>query len=151
MQPTETGHPAPGAPRIEASDVHARPVLAFGGALLVSAGIISVILWGMFGFFDRRAAGLDPEENPVVVAGRQAQPSSAPPADFAARFPQPRLQADARAETDRQRFAEERLLATYGWVNPSTGVVRIPIDRAIELTVERGLPVRSEPKSEQKR
>jgi len=150
MPPTENGQLAPGAPRIETSDVQTRPVLAFGGVLLVSAVVLSVVLWGMFVFFDSRAARLDPEENPVVAAQRQARPETARPTDPAMRFPQPRLQPDARAESVRQNFAEERILATYGWVNPAAGVVRIPIDRAIELTAERGLPARAEAKVEQK-
>jgi hypothetical protein len=35
------------------------------------------------------------------------------------------------------------VLNSYSWVVPNAGVVRIPIDRAIELVVQRGLPVRS--------
>lgn len=42
------------------------------------------------------------------------------------------------------KVQDERLLTTYGWVNQQEGVVRIPIDRAIDLVAERGLPVRSE-------
>lgn len=39
----------------------------------------------------------------------------------------------------RARTAE--LLSTYGWIDAQTGVVRVPIERAIELTLEEGLPV----------
>ena len=37
--------------------------------------------------------------------------------------------------------ANERL-STYGWMDRQTNTVHIPIDRAIDLTVERGLPTR---------
>lgn len=33
-------------------------------------------------------------------------------------------------------------LSSYGWVDRSAGTVHIPIDEAIRLTAERGLPTR---------
>jgi hypothetical protein len=43
------------------------------------------------------------------------------------------------AEVKRLRQQEDALLTTYGYVDRPRGIVRIPIERAIELTVERGL------------
>ena len=40
------------------------------------------------------------------------------------------------------RATEEATLTTYGWVNRKNGIVHIPIDRAIELLAQRGLPAR---------
>jgi hypothetical protein len=37
---------------------------------------------------------------------------------------------------------EEKTLHSYGWVDQRAGVVRIPIDRAMELVAQRGLPTR---------
>ena len=37
---------------------------------------------------------------------------------------------------------EDRRLATYDWADKDKGVVQIPIERAMDLIVERGLPVR---------
>ncbi|TNF71888.1 MAG: hypothetical protein EP299_10665 [Acidobacteria bacterium] len=73
--------------------------------------------------------------------------------------PDPRLQPQPRATTglvdrgispDREtapneemrRFLaeEEQDLASYGWVDEGNGIARIPIDRAMELIVEQGLP-----------
>ena len=34
---------------------------------------------------------------------------------------------------------------SYGWVNKSAGTVHIPIEEAMRLTVERGLPSRPQP------
>jgi len=36
------------------------------------------------------------------------------------------------------------VLSTYGWTDKNAGVVRIPIDRAMELQLERGFPTRKE-------
>jgi len=47
------------------------------------------------------------------------------------------------------RAREDEILTTYGWVDRNAGIVRIPIDAAMKLTLERGLPARSE--NEQRR
>jgi hypothetical protein len=39
---------------------------------------------------------------------------------------------------------ENQALTTYGWVDQKSGVVRIPIDRAMELQLQRGFPTRKE-------
>ena len=38
--------------------------------------------------------------------------------------------------------AEDATLKSYQWVDRNAGVVRIPIDEAIKLTLQRGLPSR---------
>jgi hypothetical protein len=40
------------------------------------------------------------------------------------------------------RQHEDNLLNNYGWVDPKAGVVRVPIDRAMDLVLQKGLPVR---------
>ncbi len=57
--------------------------------------------------------------------------------------PGPRLQIAPAKDLDDVRAAEDSVLYNYGWVVRDAGVVRIPIERAIELVVQRGLPVRS--------
>jgi hypothetical protein len=58
--------------------------------------------------------------------------------------PEPRLQVLPAADLQGTLAADQEKLTSYGWVEPSAGVVRIPVERAIELVVERGLPVRQE-------
>lgn len=41
------------------------------------------------------------------------------------------------------RDAENQALTSYGWVDQQNGIVRIPIEQAMKLTLERGLPVQS--------
>jgi hypothetical protein len=60
-------------------------------------------------------------------------PSSQPP-------PAPRLQVDPRADLDALRVAERHQLTTYGWVNRERRVAHIPIEQAMQLLSERGLP-----------
>ena len=136
MRPTE-----PGPARVETRDIEVRGLAWFAASLLFSAVVITLVLWGMFRFFEGQIAGQDPEDTPVVAEQRRREPPSADPA---AHFPQPRLQFNAAEENARQRFAEEHVLASYGWLDAQAGVVRIPIERAMDLVAQRGLPARAE-------
>lgn len=64
-------------------------------------------------------------------------------ATLPARPPAPRLQEIPAQELQEFRQREAQALGSYGWVESNAGVVRIPIERAMELTLERGLPVRA--------
>jgi hypothetical protein len=64
----------------------------------------------------------------------------------------PALSADAprleiTPKEDRQRFdhSEAQLTDSYGWTDRDHGTVRIPVSRAMELLVQRGLPGWSKP------
>lgn len=56
--------------------------------------------------------------------------------------PEPRLQQFPLNEITAFKASEEAALREYGWVDKASGVVRIPIDDAMRLLVERGLPLR---------
>ena len=55
-------------------------------------------------------------------------------------FPAPRLEVKPGANLAELRAAEDVDLRTYGWIDRNAGTVRIPIDRAMELIAQRGLP-----------
>ena len=57
--------------------------------------------------------------------------------------PVPRLQQFPRNELYTFRLEERDRLETYGWENKAAGTVHIPIEEAMKLTVERGLPVQA--------
>ncbi len=58
------------------------------------------------------------------------------PAVFASKRlpPPPRLQVDEVGDLAAYRHHEAALLNNYGWIDATRGVVRLPIDRAIDLT-----------------
>jgi hypothetical protein len=56
--------------------------------------------------------------------------------------PGPLLQRDPEQDMQEMSTEQDAILNNYGWVDKEAGVVRIPIERAIELTLERGLPTR---------
>ena len=60
-------------------------------------------------------------------------------------FPTPRLQDDdGNQDTADLHAREDLLLDNYSWVDRSKGTVRIPIERAMELIAQRGLPVQQQ-------
>jgi hypothetical protein len=72
-----------------------------------------------------------------LIGGLQAAPAPTPPA--------PRLEAQSGQALDPYRAAEQQRLSSYGWVDRQAGVAHMPIDRAMDLVAERGLPTRPTP------
>jgi hypothetical protein len=79
------------------------------------------------------------------LARWQAAAEAPPPVMEEARAPVmihgPRLQALPEQDLARLREQEEVALGSYGWADEAAGVARIPIERAIDLLLARGLPV----------
>jgi hypothetical protein len=114
----------------EESDVNIRGIFAFAGGLAAVTVVIGFIVWGLFVYFNTRAEGTSRPEFPLATAQEHREP------------PEPRLQTNPREDLRELRDAEQDTLTTYGWVDRNAGVVRIPIDDAIKLTLQRGLPSR---------
>lgn len=133
MDPSELNIPGLRPPAPPSGDENVRGILRFGLWMVVSALVIYAVLFGMFQYFDRQAAAADPAKNPLLAGEK-------PPATPAARFPQPQLQANAAAELVKAREQEDETLSSYGWVDRNAGVVRMPIDRAMQMVAERGVP-----------
>jgi hypothetical protein len=114
----------------EQRDVAFRP-LVHGLLALVALIVVSVILMRLvFGFLVERAAKESPPANPLAQSfGRQVPP-------------EPRLQSDPLQDLRALHAEEDAVLNNYGWVDRKTGVVRIPVQRALELVAQRGLPAR---------
>ena len=111
----------------EARDVNARRLALLGLALATVIGLVLVVGVLFFDYLERSTPRGAPQSPLRTTSDR-------PPA--------PRLQVDPQLDLFQKRAQEDAVLNSYGWVDRSNGTVRIPIDRAIELTAERGLPVR---------
>jgi len=57
-------------------------------------------------------------------------------------YPAPALQVNPQVDLQRYRMRAEQDLNSYGWIDPAHGVAKIPVERAMNLLVSRGLPVR---------
>jgi hypothetical protein len=114
----------------ERRDADVRALLQFGFWLAV---LLLAILFSMkwtYEFFSK-VEPTGPPATPVMSENGRVLP------------PSPRLQVKARADLQKYRDAQQDELTTYGWTDQHNGVVRIPIDRAMDLIIQRGLPARS--------
>jgi len=127
-------------PEFEREDLGAKPVILFLVGLTVGCLLVALLLKGMFSYLDARENRNQPALNPLVQQTRSDLRSVAP-GDIA-KFPEPRLETDEPREIRAFRVQEEQRLHSYGWVDQPAGVVRIPIDRAMDLLAQRGLPTR---------
>lgn len=56
--------------------------------------------------------------------------------------PEPRLQTHPRKDLADLRAGEEAQLTTFGWIDRRAELVHVPVDVAMKMLVNRGLPVR---------
>jgi hypothetical protein len=114
----------------ERTDMSITAIVWFFGGLLVSALLIHLLLAWMFSYMQHHYA-----------RGEAVSPFS-PPRELP---PYPRLQVSPQSELREYKAKEEQVLSSYAWEDKSKGIVRIPIDRAIELIAERGMPATPAP------
>lgn len=81
-----------------------------------------------------------------LVVTEDEAPSRTRPGREAVRrlFPEPRLDAEPGSQLARVRAYERARLEGYEVVDPDRGLARIPLERAMELTVARGFRVRKQ-------
>ncbi len=125
----------PGKAAYETRDVKVRPLVVFTVGLAVTIVAAYLITLGVFRLFDAREAAKDASADPAAVRRAALPVEQQLPAA-------PRIQADPAGEYDLLRRREDELLSTYGWVDREAGLVRIPIDQAMKIVVEEGLPAR---------
>ena len=118
----------------EHTDANVWIIVKFGLWLAISAIVIHVGLGFLFGLFVTQS------EETVVEFPLAGQEHRLPAAPTLQRFPE--------NEFHDFQVREEAVLHQYGWVNKERGTVRLPIDEAMRLTVERGLPVRAQQTTE---
>lgn len=126
----------------EHEDLNSRGIYAFLIALALLGVLIHFVLGGMYGYLDAREKQNQPPQNPLNTKPAE-DVRVITPADVT-RFPQPRLESDERTEINGFRTEEEKRLNSYGWVDQNAGVVHIPIDRAMQLIAQQGLPTRGQ-------
>ena len=124
-------HEPPAGIHHETSDVHVRPLAWLGVGLAVLVVISIVAMKGVFMLLDRRQAQNDVAPPPMMTQ-RPQQP------------PEPRLQTTPVPNLKLIVEQESKQLTSYRWVDSKSGVVRIPVDQAMKLLAERGLPAGNE-------
>ena len=125
----------------ETRDVKIRPLVVFIAGLTVIGIATYLVVYLIIRLFSAQAANQDAQIQPV--AG-QAQPA-APGEERLP--PEPRIQANPAADLKTLRDQEDVMLTTYGWVDARGGMVRVPIDVAMQQVLKDGLPARQQEKA----
>jgi hypothetical protein len=114
------GHGHVPGPGHETRDANVNALLSFGVGLIIALVVVHFLVYGFYYLFLSER----PKKVPV-------QPTT-----------------NLYQQLRDLHSHEEATLERYGWVDRKAGVVRIPIERAIELVAEKGIPFGKGPKSE---
>jgi hypothetical protein len=130
------------------SDLSPRGILLFLAGLLVAGIFIELVIWGMFRFLSHSPLFAQGNPSPLVQVQTVGQ-EKAPGAKMQNTgqvdtqvFPQPRLQTNDVVDMNDFLQRERDILYPEQPFEDSAGTVHIPINQAMSLIVERGLPVR---------
>ena len=145
MNEHRTNHVQNPEVEFEQRDLDAASIFAFLFGLVILGLIMFFVLLGMYKFMDRYTGRHQPPPNPLAtpVESRSRQV----PRDARMKFPEPRLEVNERTEFKDFLMDEEKRLHSYGWADENSGVMHIPIDVAMQIIAQRGLPVRSQAES----
>ena len=117
--------------KYETEDFSPRAIRWFtAGLALLTVTVFVVMGWLLWALSDGRPPGQG------VVTPTVPAPNMSPAPD---------LQVASSQDYQEIRAAEEAQLHTYGWVDRQGGIAAIPIERAMELLAQRGLPVQKSP------
>jgi len=114
-------HHSPNGAGHEQSEVSVRLIVVSLAGLAIVTFLVFVVVVGVFRhFYDSDKTG-------------QARRQAVVP-------PEPRIEVAPYEQLQQIRVKEDHVLTTYAWVDKQNGVVRVPIDRAIDLLAAKGLP-----------
>lgn len=112
----------------EPKDMSVKLVMWFGLALTATLIGSHYLLEGVFGAFARWAERRD-TPHPPLRADRVLPP-------------EPRLEENSTGFLEGLRREEDRRLETYGWIDRERKILRIPIERAMDQLIRKGVPAR---------
>jgi hypothetical protein len=114
----------------EKRDMSVRVIGRFLAGLVVTVIVVLGLMWRLFDYYQTGEARREVPPSPLAEA-RQIPPG-------------PTLQVTPQQDLKAMRSEEDVLLHSYGWLDQRAGIVRIPIERAMKLLAERGLPNQSQ-------
>lgn len=127
----------------ERRDIGVSGVLYFLLGLLVAGLFVFFLADGIYSYLDKRSQAEQAPVNPLVTNAPSDTRHISKDYPQGA-FPNPKLEEDERGQLNGIRLKEEQTLSTYDYIDKNAGTVRIPIDRAMDLIAQRGLPVRAQ-------
>jgi hypothetical protein len=115
----------PQQPRYEKRDISAAAVALFAISLIVALIIVHYLALGTFHHLARQSSKYPPPSSLAITREK---------------FSEPQLLVNQKLDMETFRTTEDVLLNNYGWIDRKQGIVRIPIDRAIDLLAQQGTP-----------
>lgn len=131
MTDERTSRPPEGPGAHDDREIDARSIVRFTVGVLGLCVMSFAAAWWLVNALGTRADSKHPEP-PVIASSRPSTPEG------------PLLQARPEAGLAILEAEEQIRLGQYAWLDREGGVVRIPIERAMDLVAERGLPVRED-------
>lgn len=100
----------------------------------VSVFVAIGVAWSVIGLVDRT-------QHSAPTAQRMQRPMM-PPKNV------PMLQSDVTAKKDMEvlRSEEHKMMESSGWMKEDPGFARMPVDQAMQVVAQRGLPTRADAK-----
>jgi hypothetical protein len=114
--------------RHERKDLHPRNIVVFALSLAVTVIVVGWVCYELFGHFSRVEMKTQVPPSPLAISPRPV--------------PGPHLLVHPGEDLKKLRASEDARLNSYGWVDREKGIVHIPIDRAIDMVAQKGLPTR---------
>jgi hypothetical protein len=154
--PTPNEHGGHEPEKIDASagyerrDTNVTGVIVFMTALAIFVAVTGLLCYGIGAMFNAHMNKEDGPNSKWTKTADVRQLGNLPSnpelqnkiADLTKSFPTPRVQTDDGNQDVADLHARENLLLEhYTWIDQKGGKVRIPIERAMELIAQRGLPV----------
>jgi hypothetical protein len=129
-QPYGPGQPVDRGSGYEQRDANIKGLLQFSLWMALVLAVTLVAMKWTLNYFNK-IEPLGPPASPLARA-TQREP-----------LPSPFLQVHPHGELEDYCAAQEQEVNTYGWVDQQSGIVRIPIDRAMDMSLQRGFPTRA--------
>ncbi len=114
-------------------EISYKAVWRFTAFLFVLLVVSMGLMWGLSRAAKKEIAGSQPPPPPLAGARENPLP------------PEPRLETAPAKELAALRERENAVLGAYAWVDKAKGIAEVPVDRAIEIASETGLPVKYGP------
>ncbi len=114
----------------ETTDAEIGPLVRFAVFLAATVIVSALVVIGLYKYLDEREQAEKAGRYPLAAGSVRPLP------------PPPRLQTYPFDDIKELRQAENKVLDHYAWVDQNAGVVQIPIERAIDVLAEKGLPYR---------
>jgi len=118
--------PTRATPGYETRDANTRGVLGFLVVLFVVINVVLFGTWRLFRFYS--VADQSPAPASSFADERQVPPA-------------PDLAVNGRDDFQKVYAEQQQELETYAWEDRQAGLVRVPIERAMDLLLQKGLPV----------